>query len=129
MATLTVSLVPGVNGIDTEASKEAFDTALASYIAEQETENANFLTALNVVFDRHPDKGINLPALQSMAAQELNAQPENWNALSERVADFVRANSQGKKLEDGSFERPESMFVMGKGRTNGGVRRRTDIVA
>jgi hypothetical protein len=122
MATITVSLVSGTNN-DLESNIAAFRAAYENHMSEKELEDTTIGTAVNAVFDKFPSAGINLPALSSMVAGNLNSQPENFKSLSKKVADYVRANSQGKKLSDDSFENPNSAFVITKG-VGGGVRRR-----
>ena len=113
---LTVDLVE-VNGrIDQDASRKAFDTALATRIAEREVETSQIASAVEALFDTYRGKPIAMPALASMAAQKLNAQPENFKVLSERTLDYVRSNSKGDS----------SLFVIGKGK-GGGCYRRADL--
>ena len=133
MDTITVKLVRGVGGnIDQDLSRSAFDMLLAQHIAARETEYETIGAAVDSVFDQYVGASINMSALVSFALTKLNAQPENYAVLSERVAQYVRDNSQGKLLsEKGAevkvWERPDSTFVIGKGK-GGGVYRRIDHV-
>ena len=122
---LTVQLVETDGLIDQDASHAAFTTALSKHIAEREVEQTQIASAVSDLFDQYKGSSINMPALASMTAQKLNAQPENFKVLSERVLDYVRANAQGETAKDGSVERPESVFVIGKGK-GGGCYRRAD---
>ena len=128
MATsLSVTLVTDESGqIDQAATTLAFTKLLAIKAAELETEQESIAAAVNELFDEYHGASINMPAVASMTSQKLNVLPENFKVISERVLNYVRANSQGKTLEDGTVERPDSLFVIGKGK-NGGCKRRADI--
>lgn len=126
MSSITVNLVTVDGRTDEAASEEAFRTAMKAHIASRELELSTIADAVNAVFDRYLGTSINMPALTSFALQELNAQPENHKVLSERVAQYVRDNAQGEKdKETGAVARPDSLFVIGKGK-GGGVTRRAD---
>jgi hypothetical protein len=113
---LTVTLVLAAGGaIDQDASRAAFNTALSKYIAEREVEQTQIAQATSETFDQYKGASINMPALASMVAQKLNAQPANFKVLSERVLQYVRDNAQGE----------DSLFVIGKGK-GGGCSRRAD---
>lgn len=122
---ITVTLVERDGHVDQDASRKAFDSALSKHIAEGEVEQTQIADAVSALFDQYQGSPIPMPALASMTAQKLNAQPENFKVLSERVLDYVRSHSQGEKAEDGTVERPDSLFVIGKGK-NGGCYRRAD---
>lgn len=112
---LSVTLVETDGRIDADKSRAAFDTVLSNLIAERDVEVGQIASAVEALFDTYKGKPIAMPALASMAAQKLNAQPENFKTLSERVLDYVRANSKGDS----------SLFVIGKGK-GGGCYRRAD---
>lgn len=117
MSTITTKLVLKTDGsIDTAASTAAFGKALSLHIAERETQDKEIGEAVSALFDRYPGQKIAMPAVASMAAQSLNAQPENFKTLSDRVAEYVRANSKSD----------DSLFVINKGK-GGGVGRRADL--
>ncbi len=122
--TLTVELVTAGGHIDQAASERAFSQALVKRMAELETEQEQIAAATTELFDQYLGQAIAMPTLGSLVAQKLNAVPENHAVLSERAKQYVRANSQGK-VTDGVEERPDSLFVIGKGK-NGGVTRRAD---
>ncbi len=124
---LTVDLVQTDGHIDIEASTQAFRSACIKRQAELETEQEQIAEVVSALFDLYRGKSIAMPALASMAAQKLNAQPENFKVLSDRVLDYVRANSQGE-VTDKVEERPNSLFVISKGK-GGGCYRRADHVA
>jgi hypothetical protein len=121
----TLVLSEESGNIDTEASVAAFRTALLKRIAERELEATSIGEAVTALFDEHVGVSINMPAVASMTCAKLNAQPENFKVLSDRVLDYVRANSQGETTEEGVEERPTSLFVIAKGK-NGGCYRRAD---
>jgi hypothetical protein len=124
--TLETTLVQNEEGnIDQDLSVAAFRTALLKRIAERETEATSIGEAVNALFDEHLGTSINMPAVASMTCAKLNAQPENYKVLSDRILQYVRDNSQGETTEDGVEERPASTFVIAKGK-NGGCYRRAD---
>lgn len=127
MDTITISLVRVDGQVDEDASRDAFDTALAKHIAERETETATIAAAVGKVFDQYKGTSINMPALCNFALAHLNAQPQNYKVLQDRTAQYVRDNSQGEKTE-GVEANPSSLFVIGKGK-GGGVHRRADRAA
>jgi hypothetical protein len=115
MSTVTVTLVPGNDGhIDQDATREAFNKALLVAVAEAETQEAEIASQVSAIFDQFHGKRIGMPALGSMVAQRLNAQPENFKTLSDRALDYVRANAG----EGG-------LYVITKGK-NGGCGRVAD---
>ena len=123
---LNVDLVLGADGhIDQAASSAAFQSALVRAVAERETEEVQIAAAVAEVFDQYRGQSIQMPALGSMVAQKLNAQPENFKVLQDRALDYVRTNSQGETPKGGTAERPDSLFVIGKGK-GGGCYRRAD---
>ncbi len=133
MDNITVKLVRSTDGsVDESASTQAFASALSKHIAERETETSTIAAAVGEVFDQYLGVSINMPALCNFTLAKLNAQPENYKVLSERVAAYVRENAQGKDLsekdaKESIWERPDSLFVIGKGK-GGGCYRRADHV-
>lgn len=124
---LTVDLVLTDGRIDQAASEQAFHSALVRRTAELETEQEEIAEAVAALFDRYPGQAIGMPAVASMTVQALNAQPENFKVLSDRVLDYVRANSQetGSEKTGDLASHPDSLFVIAKGK-NGGCYRRAD---
>jgi hypothetical protein len=117
-----------VDTADQPSAETAFRGAFVRRVAELETEETQIAATVNGLYDTHLGVSIKMPALASMACNALNAQPENFGVLSERVLNYARANSQGKTLADGSVERPDSLFVISKGK-KGGCARRADLPA
>lgn len=127
---ITVNLVVTDGLVDIDASEAVFRSAALKRQAELETEGAEIAQACEELFDQYRGKAIPMPTVGSMVAQKLNAQPENFKVLSDRVLDYVRANSQATgSEEDGTYaEHPDSLFVIGKGK-GGGCSRRADVPA
>jgi hypothetical protein len=124
---LTLQLTDIGGRIDLDAAQATFDTALLKLVAERDVEQEQIASAVSELYDQHLGKPIAMPTLGSMVAQKLNAQPENFKVLSERALNYVRANSQETKNEDGSTTaHPDSLFVIGKGK-GGGASRRADM--
>jgi hypothetical protein len=127
MTQLLITLVRASDGsIDQDASLDACSDAIVKYCAERETEEATIADAVNALFDEHKGARLNMPFVQSATLRTLNVQPANYKVLSEKVAQYVRDHSQGEKAEDGSVARPDSLFLIGKGK-GGGVARRCDL--
>ncbi len=124
---LTIDLVLTDGSIDLDASTQAFRSAAVRRQAELETEQEQIAEAVSALYDRFPGQAIGMPAVASMTAQALNAQPENFKVLSDRVLDYVRSNSQetGSAKEGTLVSHPDSLFVIAKGK-NGGCYRRAD---
>jgi len=119
MSEITVTLVMNDDGsVNQMDSQEAFDTALANFLAERETETSTIAEAVSAVFDapQHMGKRIKMDHLTSLTLNHLNAQLENYSTLQQRVKEYVRANSKGDN----------SLLVIGKG-AGGGVGRRADL--
>ena len=129
---LTVELVTTDGQIDLAESEVSFHTALVKRIAEQGVELDRIKVALNELFDENLGKAIAMPTVGSLVANKLGAVYENFQTLSNRTQEYVRANSQGKTLsgkgKTAVVERPTSLFVVSKG-VGGGVQRRADIPA
>lgn len=124
---ITTTLVVTDGKIDLDASQAAFRAEALRRQASLETEQTEIAAAVAAIYDSHHGKSISMPVLGSMVAQALNAEPENFAVLSERALDYVRENSQGE-VKDGVAERPDSLFVIAKGK-NGGCGRRADLPA
>ncbi len=122
---ITVDCVLTDGRINESATLEACRAAVLRTKAERETQESEIASQVEALFDTHLGKAIGMPALGSMVAQKLNAQPENFKALSDRVLDYVRANSQETGPEGARVQHPDSTFVIAKGK-NGGCYRRAD---
>lgn len=97
--------------INHEATLAKFAGDLLRYEAEREMEREVIAGAVHALFDRHLGKRMTTPFVVSEALKSLNAQPENYKALTEKVQEFLRTT-------------PE--FHTGKGK-GGGVARLADL--
>lgn len=124
---ITVDLVVTDGSVDVTASEQAFRSALVRRVAELETEQVQIADKVSAIFDKHLGKSIGMPALGSMVANALNAQPENFKILSDRTLEYVRANSQttGSEKAGNLVEHPDSLYLITKGK-GGGCSRRAD---
>jgi hypothetical protein len=115
--------------VDTDATMEKFAADLDTYIAERQIESETISNAVNGVFDDLKGVRVNVPFVVSSTLQRLNvaAHPAMYATLAERVHSFLSDNSQGKTDKaTGAVERPNSLFVIGKGK-GGGIGRRADL--
>ena len=118
MNQITVDLVMENGKVDSEASTEAFESALANFVAQRETEVSTLGAAVISVLQSHPGKGIAMPVLTSLALNSINVQPEAFTALGAATLQYIRDNSKGE----------DSLFVVSKGK-NGGCSLRSDTAA
>jgi hypothetical protein len=127
MSNINSFIIRSVDGsIDHEASIGAFAGALLKYEAERETEMEVIAEAVHALFDQYKGARLNTPFLVGETLRRLNAQPENYKVLTEKVQRFIRSQSQGETADDGTVERPNSVLIIGKGK-GGGVARRADL--
>lgn len=98
--------------VDKAATVAQFSAALDTFVSETAEEQTNIANAVSAVFDKNLGQRITMPVLCANAAQVLNAQPSNWQALTEKVAAYVRSNT--------------SEYSIAKGK-NGGVARTRDL--
>jgi hypothetical protein len=104
----------GTDGsVDVVASAEAYALALTTWCATNEIPAEEIATAVNAVLDRNPGR-IAMPALQSLATQELGATPSTFKVLADRVHSYVTGQAKAGLL-----------FVI-KGK-NGGVSRTAPV--
>lgn len=119
--TLSTTLVRDDSGaVDVESSVAAFRAAVLQHIAARETETTTIALAVDELFTEKRGARLHMPYVVSQCQQKLNAQPENFKALGERVAQYVRDNA-GER-DSGK------LFNIGKGK-NGGVTRWSDAPA
>jgi len=116
---------------DLEATVEKFRGDCLRYAAARETEDTEIGEAVRAAFGEVALGGsLNMPYLQSKVLQALNAQSANFKALQDRTANWVREHAQGESIKNDKgeatgVERPDSEFVIGKGK-GGGVHVRAD---
>lgn len=109
--------VRNVDGsVDHEATLEKFASDLFRFEELHDREQQVIGGAINAVFDEYQGARLNTPFLVGQVLKKLNAQPENYKALSDRVVTFIRSNSQAE----------DSVFVISKGK-GGGIGRRSDV--
>lgn len=123
---LTVELVVVDGVVDADESLLAFETALENRVAEREIEQTGIATAVAELFalTENFGKAVAMPTIASMVCASLHVPAQSHSVITERVLNYLRAQSQGKVV-DGVEERPASLLVTTKGR-NGGTAIRAD---
>lgn len=97
--------------IDHEGTLAKFAGDLLRFEAEREVEREVIAGAVHALFDKHLGKRLATPFVVGEALKALNAQPENYKVLTEKVQDFLRTD-------------PKFSISKGKG---GGVGRVCDL--
>lgn len=93
--TLGMYVVRGINGeIDHEATLDKFASDLLKFEAERELEASTIGAAVHALFDRHVGKRMPTPFVVAEALKALNAQPENYKVLSDKVTEFLRTSPE-----------------------------------
>jgi hypothetical protein len=135
MATLEIKLVQDADGlIDIDRTLLLAQETVLEFKASRETEETTILGHLNTVFDTLKAGGTkaNMPYVigQVLTLMNISAMPSSYKTLETRVHKYIQANSQGKTIDKVTkqVERPNSMFVIGKGK-GGGLYRRSDLTA
>lgn len=129
MATYLVRNASGA--VDSAATLAKFESDMAKFVADTETETEVIAMAVNEVFDDHKST-LNMPILVSFALTKLNAQPANYRLLEKKVQDYIRSNADQPAVKDGDkvireAEAPRTrLFRIAKG-IKGGVSRWSDI--
>jgi hypothetical protein len=88
----------GSGSVDVAASADAYAAALTKWVSENELPVDSIANAVNTVLDRYAGQRISMPALLSMAAQELGATPETFKVLSNRVHSYVKGQTTAERL-------------------------------
>jgi hypothetical protein len=83
--------------IDVAASANAYAKALTNWKVENEIPAEQITEAVNAVLDLHPGR-IPMPALLSLAVQQLGATPETFKVLSDRVHAYVTGQTKAGLL-------------------------------
>jgi hypothetical protein len=105
-------IIRSVDGsIDHEATLGKFAGDLLQFEAEREIECSTIGAVVHATFDTHLGKRLPTPFVLNEALRALNAQPENYKVLTEKVQQFIRTS-------------PEFHTLPGKG---GGVARLRDL--
>jgi hypothetical protein len=132
MNTLEIRLVSDTDGdVDVQATLDAARTQIVNLKAQRETEDNAILTHLNAVFDELKASGTrgNMPYIVNAVLTRMGIaqMPSSYKVLNERVHKFIQANAQGKTDKvTKAVERPDSLFVVSKGKL-GGLGRRSDL--
>lgn len=111
--------------INTQATLEKFQADLVKFEQEKEAQLASIGKAIHALFDQYRGARLNTPFVTGEVLRRLDVQPESYKSLSDKVQEYLHLHSQGK-VEDGVAERPNSLFVISKGK-GGGVGRRADL--
>lgn len=114
--------------VDEDASFAVAKEAIQAYKLEQEKGLKEIAETMMAIFEQYKKAAVNVPFLTSEVCRRLGVSPGNFKEITEKVEMFLKNNSQGKTLEDGSVEHPNSLYVITRGKS-GGVRLRSDIVA
>ena len=89
----------GTDGsVDVAASANAYAKALTEWCAANEIPAEEIEQAVDAVLGRHAGKNIPMPALLSLASQELGADAESFKVLSERVHAYVTGQTKAGLL-------------------------------
>lgn len=84
--------------VDIAASANAYAVALNEWCAENEVPAEQIVEAVNAVLDRHVGKNIPMPALLSLASQEMGATAETFKVLSDRIHAYVTGQTKAGLL-------------------------------
>lgn len=124
---LSAFVVRNVNGsVDQEGTLVKFAEFLSEWEAEVGEAQAKIAVAVGAIFDEYRGACLNKAYLQGEVARRLGATPANWKEVSDGVDAYIKGNNQGEVFEDGTQERPESIFVTKPGKS-GGTYRRADF--
>ena len=125
---LSTFVVRSSNGsVDSDATMAKFQSTLSSFISESETESETIGSAIEAVLETHKGSRVNLDFLVSSTCRALNAQPENFKVLGDKVRQFVKDNSCDKNDAGMPSDSTKRLNVArGKG---GGVGRWSDLLA
>ena len=80
--------------INHEATVAKFAGDLSRFEAERELEASTIGAAVHALFDRHVGKRMPTPFVVAEALKALNAQPENYKVLSDKVTEFLRTSPE-----------------------------------
>ncbi len=134
LAALVEYFVHGTDGsIDITATLAAIEADVLELVVEHESKGERLLTGINAAFDAHPGESMSTDYVITEALRLMGAtsDPKTYASTKKELAGFIKANHQGEKLADGTWERPNSLFVSNKGRAVGGgtlgLQRRSDL--
>jgi hypothetical protein len=84
--------------VDIDASSEAYAAALTEWVVTNEIPSEKIETAVNAVLEASPSGRVPMPALLSLASQEMNATPETFTVLSDRIHAYVQGQAKAGLL-------------------------------
>jgi hypothetical protein len=85
--------------VNVSQSTAAYTKALTDWVASNQTPVADLERAVDSVFDAHSSR-IPMPALISLAVQNLSSDPTQFQALSGRVRTYVKSQcGEGGRLQ------------------------------
>jgi len=88
----------GTDGsVDIGASSNAYAKALTEWCAKNEIPSEEIAEAVNAVLDRQPGR-VPMPALLSLATQEMGADASTFKVLSDRVHAYITGQSKAGLL-------------------------------
>ena len=102
--------------IDHDATCEKFASDLLRFEELKDAENQVLAGHVHALFEQFKGARLNMPYLTGEILRRLNATPENYKTLSDKIQNWVRANSEGEN----------AAFIISRGK-GGGVARRADI--
>lgn len=111
--------------IDHEATLLKFAEVISTWEIEAEQAEGAIRQVVSAIFDQYKGATLNKKFITGQALRQLNATPENWTEMEDKVSSYLKNNSQGEVAEDGTHERPNSLFVTRPGK-GGGTFRRAD---
>ena len=127
----TYAIRDAAGNVDLDSTMDKFAADLEMYVAERETETETIANAVDTVFDKLNGARANKPFIVNQVLTLLNVaeHPTMFKMLSDRVNSYLTDNSQGKIVNKatGEVERPDSLFVIGRGRGTIGCQRRADL--
>ena len=119
--------VIGSNGsIDMQATINKFSADLDTYDQKHGAQMESIGNAVNAVFDQYKGARLNTAFIQGEVVRRMNIEPQNYKSVCDKVQEYLHLHSQGKARQDGSVERPNSLYLINKGK-GGGVGRRSDM--
>ena len=89
----------GADGsVDVAASANEYARVLTAWKAENEIPAEEIATAVNTVLARHAGKNVPMPALLSLASQELGAELDNFSVITDRIHNYVTGQTKAGLL-------------------------------
>lgn len=112
--------------INVQATLNKFSEDLQMYDHKYEAQMESIGNAVNDIFDQYIGARLNTAFIQGEVVRRMNIAPQNYNNICDKVQEYLHIHSQGKTDENGNVERPNSYYLINKGK-GGGVARRHDI--